>query len=295
MAKLYSRKKRKTADTLAKVVLTILCFHTVLSANLSGGGPAPHLIALQLIVFVSVTVILWLRCIPSTLAERIIHTAFLCGFVFPTVFLSFRTAVIVHLFLVLLVGFWVFFLMFIQKKDPQDIFSFSPILLLMLICTLAYRATYMKMLSSGISFRLFVIPLILGIAAGIFLSVKYVWHMPKFESKSKGERIALLLLCIFICSFSFCTLASNINYAFDTTEPQELVTVIEEKETYHSGSYRRHRTRTYRFSVSTNSASFSIDLPAAEYNSYDVGDTYVIHQYGGALGEPYYIPENLSE
>ena len=297
MAKLYSEKKRTTSRPLTNIVFVILFLQACISGNLSGRDElATILIALQMLVFVPATVILWLPHVQSTLAERIINTVFFCTFVFPSAFLSFKTAVTVHLFLVFPVGLWAFYLLFVQRKKTNGIFPFPSMLLLMLLLSLGLRASYYNRVASGVSTRLFVIPLILGIAAGIFLSIKLLWHVSVFKSETKNQRIVLLFISIFLCSYALSTLASSINYAFDKAEPQRIVAVIEEKQTHRTNNSRRHhRTYTYNFSVRANGDTFRIDVPATEYNSYDVGDTYIIYQYGGALGEPYYVPENLSE
>lgn len=76
------------------------------------------------------------------------------------------------------------------------------------------------------------------------------------------------------------------NYAFDFNEPTEYVVVIENKDV--NLGTRRTRT-THTFTVTADGKTFDVHVPRSHYSHYEVGDTYYIYRYGGALGQPLYL------
>ncbi|MBP3332438.1 MAG: hypothetical protein J6M35_00150 [Clostridia bacterium] len=118
---------------------------------------------------------------------------------------------------------------------------------------------------------------IVGILIDIFCASKKKW-------KNKAEEIAMrILIFFFTLLFTFAlTLACiyNANHFFDSGEVQRYYAEIEEKH------YVSNRSK---FTFTVDGFTFDLGVLTADYNSHDVGDSYVIEYHEGALGEPYYI------
>jgi 4-amino-4-deoxy-L-arabinose transferase-like glycosyltransferase len=123
--------------------------------------------------------------------------------------------------------------------------------------------------------------LILGLAVGIFVTVKWIW-------KGTGwvGRIGSIVVCTCMV-FLFCWIPlCHLNYLLDP-QPTEIHAVIEEKEKV------RHRKSpdSYEFEMTVDGETFDLEVGRREYNRYEVGDTYTFKEYKGAFGKPFYIAE----
>ena len=99
------------------------------------------------------------------------------------------------------------------------------------------------------------------------------------------KKIMLYILIVVLAIFLIGSIFAHINHIFDNGEVERYVVEIEDK---HSTKSRRIPD-TYEFEVTLNGDTVDIDVPLSDYNSHDVGDSYVIEYHEGALGEPYYI------
>jgi hypothetical protein len=123
--------------------------------------------------------------------------------------------------------------------------------------------------------------LILGLAVGIFVTVKWIW-------KGTGwvGRIGSIVVCTCMV-FLFCWIPlCHLNYLLDP-QPTEIHAVIEEKEKV------RHRKSpdSYEFEMTVDGETFDLEVGRREYNRYEVGDTYTFKEYTGAFGKPFYVAE----
>ena len=127
------------------------------------------------------------------------------------------------------------------------------------------------------------ISLALGLAVGIFVTVKWVW-----KGTGWGGRIGSLVLCtvlaFFLCWIPLC----HLNYLLDFEPPAEKQAVIEEKDVV------RHRKSpdSYEFELTVDGESFDLEVGWSEYGRYEVGDTYTFKAYKGAFGKPFYMAED---
>lgn len=123
--------------------------------------------------------------------------------------------------------------------------------------------------------------LILGLAVGIFVTVKWIW-------KGTGwvGRIGSIVVCTCMV-FLFCWIPlCHLNYLLDP-QPTEIHAVIEEKEKV------RHRKSpdSYEFEMTVDGETFDLEVGRREYNRYEVGDTYTFYEYKGVFGKPFYMAE----
>ncbi len=126
------------------------------------------------------------------------------------------------------------------------------------------------------------IPLILGLVAAVFFAIAFRWN-------SIPEIIGYSVIAFF---FTFCLVwstACNLNYAFDTSEPEEYMAVIEEMEI--DSGYRRP-TR-YKLMLDIGGESVELNVSQSEYHSYNISDKFPVKMYQGAFDDPYYISGNM--
>lgn len=127
------------------------------------------------------------------------------------------------------------------------------------------------------------ISLALGLAVGIFVTVKWLW-----KGAGWGGRIGGVILCtvlvFFLCWIPLC----HLNYLLDFEPPAEKQAVIEEKDVV------RHRKSpdSYEFELTVDGESFDLEVGWSEYDRYEVGDTYTFKAYKGAFGKPFYMAED---
>ncbi len=131
-------------------------------------------------------------------------------------------------------------------------------------------------------FPFWVIPAILGIVAGVLMFIYSV----------KGSKLFLRTFVSFIigvlAAFICCGYIMNLNYAFDASEPEVCMAVIEDKN-------RRSGTKSptvYEFDITIDGEKCNLYVTSGEYNYYDVGDTVIFYKYKGAFRKPFYISES---
>ena len=126
-----------------------------------------------------------------------------------------------------------------------------------------------------------VIPLIVGIISTV------VFFVFSTKDSKLWLRILLSIIIGFIAAFYCSGFIMNLNYAFDTSEPEICTAVILDKD---RGGGRKHRR--YDFDVAFDGEEFSLYVSSSEYAFYDVGDTVTFYKYKGAFGKPFYISES---
>ena len=127
------------------------------------------------------------------------------------------------------------------------------------------------------------VSLALGLAVGIFVTVKWVW-----KGTGWGGRIGSIALCTFIAYFLIWLPLCHLNYLLDFQQPTEIHAVIEEKDiTRHSKGLD-----SYEFEMTVNGEFVALEVDWLEYQRYEVGDTYTFYEYKGAFGKPFYIAED---
>lgn len=122
--------------------------------------------------------------------------------------------------------------------------------------------------------------LILGLAVGIFVTVKWVW-----KGTGWGGRIGSMVVCAAMAFLAFWIPLCHLNYLLDFQPPAEIHAVIEEKD------ITRHRKGpdSYKFELTVDGESFDLEVGKREYKRYEVGDTYTFKEYKGAFGKPFYV------
>lgn len=127
------------------------------------------------------------------------------------------------------------------------------------------------------------VSLILGLAVGIFVTVKWIW-----KYTGAGGRIGSMALITFVAFFLCWIPICHLNYLLDFAPPAEKQAVIEEKEvTRHYKS-----ADTYAFEMTVDGETFDLEVDWAEYQRYEVGDIYTFKAYKGAFGKPFYMAED---
>ncbi|MBQ9151742.1 MAG: hypothetical protein IJX72_05780 [Clostridia bacterium] len=127
------------------------------------------------------------------------------------------------------------------------------------------------------------ISLILGLAIGIFVTVKWVW-----KNTGVGGRIGSIALSTFLSFFLIWIFLCHLNYLLDFHPPVEKQAVIEKKDE----DYNRKSPNTYSFQMTVDGETFYLDVDWMEYQLYEVGDTYTFEEHRGAFGKPFYIAED---
>ena len=145
--------------------------------------------------------------------------------------------------------------------------------------SLADRYTF---LSGGIPF---LFPsLLIGLPLGILCTVGVIrigGTKKNFWSTVVPFALLSLTLCGIILSF-----ALNLNCLFDTSEPQKLTVVIEDKE--FDSSYR---SADRKFIFTYEGKEYSIEVPWSVYNRYEEGDLFEIELRQGAFHRPFFIAD----
>jgi hypothetical protein len=126
------------------------------------------------------------------------------------------------------------------------------------------------------------VSLALGLAVGIFVTVKWVW-----KGTGWGGRIGSIALCTFLAYFLIWLPLCHLNYLLDFEPPAERQAVIEEKQVHRNAK----SADTYEFEMTVDGEPFELRVRRREYNEYDVGDTYTFKEYKGAFGKPFCMAE----
>ena len=124
------------------------------------------------------------------------------------------------------------------------------------------------------------VSLALGLAVGIFVTVKWVW-----KGTGWGGRIGSMVLCTVLVFFLSCMTLCHLNYLLDFEPPAERQAVIEDKHVHRNAK----STDTYEFEMTVDGESFDLNVGEREYKRYEVGDTYTFKEYKGAFGKPFYV------
>ena len=123
--------------------------------------------------------------------------------------------------------------------------------------------------------------LIVCILVDIFYASRRKWE-------SKAEKIVMrILIFLLTLLLSFTVLLFGLwhaNHLLDLGEAERYYAEIEDKYSLYTRG-----ASSYYFTFTVNGDTFEIDVSSYDYNSLDVGDSYVIEYHEGALGEPYYI------
>ena len=106
----------------------------------------------------------------------------------------------------------------------------------------------------------------------------------KIEQKGKGEIFATLFIVVFAAFALIWSSAQHLNYALDTSEPQEV-----SEEIVHKKIDRNGDTTDYYLTVKLNGEDFKINVSSQAYKSYEIGDTLTFYYFEGAFGEPFYM------
>ena len=123
------------------------------------------------------------------------------------------------------------------------------------------------------------VALAVGALAGVVFVVKVT------AEESIGKRI---LACVVIATIAFWftgIVLGHVNHIFDSGETVQYCVAIEDKDY----ANRSKSSDVYEFTFTVNGDTFDMKVSRADYNSLDVGDSYIIEYHEGALGEPYYI------
>ena len=128
-----------------------------------------------------------------------------------------------------------------------------------------------------------VIPLIVGILAAIPMIM-----LTKGTAKM-FVRIIVGILIGFMAAFVCCGHIMNLNYAFDTSEPEVCTAEITDKDRSSNGI---KLPTSYDFDIAFDGVELNLKVSSSEYDFYDVGDTVRFYKYKGAFGKPFYISES---
>ena len=154
------------------------------------------------------------------------------------------------------------------------------VFLLILVVGVFSVATWERYAFAEIAlFPLWYVALPLGLLCGWLFVAKLME-----KGLSIGKRIGAFLLISALCFFAAGATLAHLNHWFDSSQPRQIVVVIEDKEFHFS----KH-SRSYEFTVTAQGDTFDIEVPDKHYEAFDVGDHYVIEYREGALGEPYYM------
>ena len=125
--------------------------------------------------------------------------------------------------------------------------------------------------------------LILGLAVGIFVTVKWVW-----KESGWGGRIGSIVLCTFLVFLLCWVPLCHLNYLLDPQPPTEIHAVIEDKEITH----HRKSPDSYKFVLTVDGETFDLEVGLDEYDRYEEGDTYTFKAYQGVFGKPFSMAED---
>ena len=121
--------------------------------------------------------------------------------------------------------------------------------------------------------------LILGLAVGVFVTVKWAWKHTGF-----WLRLGSILATSFLAFFLVLTMICHLNLLLDFTPPIERQAVIVNKNEHDNG----RSSDTYHFEFIVDGGHFELEVGLVEYLLYDEGDTYTFKEYKGAFGKPFY-------
>ena len=176
-----------------------------------------------------------------------------------------------------------------KKSTPAESAKFKLRVLTIILCIivaipvvfLADRYTFVK---SELPF--WEISLAIGLIVSIVVNILYD---KRKRWKSKTERIVLRIMVFFITALYSFTLPLfgfwHLNHSLDSGEAIRYYVEIEDKHSH----YSRRGPYSYYFKFTVDGYTFDMDVKLADYNNYDICDSYVIEYHEGALGEPYYI------
>ena len=139
---------------------------------------------------------------------------------------------------------------------------------------------------AGVFLPLWQVWLGIGAAFGIFVWIKWLWKKHKFWGQ-----VGYFLLTVFLTFLALGVFAAAANYALDFSEPRPIDIVIEDQD------IDRHRKGPddYQLIFTLEGTEYSVNVPYQEFRRYEIGDTYRIYRYNGALGEPFFVASGYVE
>lgn len=122
----------------------------------------------------------------------------------------------------------------------------------------------------------------IGIATALYIMLQK--GIIKLKDDRISERIAALFLTVLFGFLAIWTCASNLNYALDTSVPQRIQTVVEDKKISSSS-----KNTTYYLVTSAPEGELRVDVSEGLYYVAEIGDRGELLKYQGAFGDPYYV------
>lgn len=148
---------------------------------------------------------------------------------------------------------------------------------LLLIMGVIFHPFYLYSVSGAF---VYILSAVVGIVTGIAYAL---WKRKSMKPWKLAGRSVLVAFGALVVSI---ILVLHANYAFDFNEPTEYAVEIEDKD-HHFRS--RHKYTTRMFTVTVEGKTFDIHVPKSHYEYYEIGDTYYVYRYNGALGQPFYL------
>ena len=230
MASSYRKRKalEKVRNVFFKLAYGVYIIQSIATLGLTHTQVTTRIILIKFILCLPMLLALWIILFDYSIISRLVNSVFLILASFASLILSHKALATFEMVLFLLIGIFLLVLLFFKNKcERMDVF-FPSICLTVLFISMLYRCGDLITASKKISFKLVWVPLIMGIVIGVFVAIKFLWKIDSIK-ESLSERIAIVILCAFICFTGFITYANQLNYVLDTSPPQKVEVVIEKK------------------------------------------------------------------
>ena len=245
-------------------------------------------IAARIALFLPILICVWLYKENYSVWQNAVTTVSLLLISFTSTFFPAQTVILIYMLcFAVLVAILIYTLILVLKEKKKLSFInlvtwFFECLALSLIFIFKWR-DYEYI--SNVICPFWQIWLVLAISIGGFITLKWLRKQMKFWG-CFGSFALIVLLTFAMLGVS----ASHLNFALDTSEPEEIrATVVDTKR----GTSRKGPD-TYSIRVEIDGERFSIRVPRSEYDQYVPGDTYSFKKYEGAFGEAFYIANAYS-
>ena len=112
-----------------------------------------------------------------------------------------------------------------------------------------------------------------------------IWRKKK-NTQPLGTKVGVFLICFAMFAVLSWGTIANLNYVLDASAPKECYAEIQDKRVING-----YRGDDYEFTVVIEGKAFKREVTSSEYDSYEIGDTYMVNRYNGAFGEPFFMAD----
>ena len=131
----------------------------------------------------------------------------------------------------------------------------------------------------------FLLSLIIGIPFSVLCTIGAI--RLKTIRRAFWPAIGVFVIMLMVFTALILSVALNFNHVLDTSEPQKVTVVIEDKEI----DFNRRSRDDYEFVFTYEGKEYNLEVPRSVYDRYEEGELFPIELHQGAFQHPFFIAD----